>query len=297
MKISLSVFLALACVLPLRAESWSLHMPETGLLPSYAKASFMSRMHQRHGDSHLALQEYELNLPITDPRRSHYGDWWLNVQGNLTLSLVDMGASFGLRKDELYEFSLPITLIHPLSQNEKFFFTLMPRYAGDAVHFGRGFDLSFVADYTIRRSETLSWSIGLAGSPRFADYIVVPWVSAMWQATPDWLIRFKGYSLAALYSMSKRLSIGPSLSGSGGTWMVDSAAGQRILRVRSLVASLLAEYDFSAVGQRKRIAFVSIGSTLVTRAELCRRNTGHDSEASAHYKPGFFLSLGADFRF
>lgn len=297
MKRWICAVLALACASIAQADVWSLRMPDTLALPSYAKATYISRMGERHGGSHLGLQEYTLNIPFTDPRKSHVGNWWINLQGNAAVTIMDVGGGLDLRKDELFEFSVPVTVIRPLSGGDKFMFTAMPRIASDGVHPSRAWDLALVAEYCVRQSESFSYSIGLASSPRFADYVVVPYFSFNWQATPDWLVRLRGYKLAALYRVSDRLMVGPTLGGEGGSWMVDTPAGQRLLRVRSLALALTAEYDFSRPGQTRRIITASVGSTLATSAEICRRNAGHDSQASFHYKPGVVISAGVDFRF
>lgn len=298
MKKLLCGVIALLCAQVVQAEVWSLRMPGTYLLPSYAKATYVSRMHERHGGSHLGWQEYTLNLPFTDPRLSRIGNWWLSIQGNACVTLMDVGGNLDLRKDELLDFSLPVTFIHPLGrEGERFSFTVMPRYASDAAHTARSWDLAMVADYTRRYSEAFTYSIGLASSPRFADYAVVPYFAFTWQASPEWLVRMRGLKLAALYKMNDRLQVGPVLSSEGGTWMVDTPAGERVLRVRSLTAAMLVEYDFSSAGQTKRIITAAVGTTLATSAEICRRNAGHDAEVGFHYKPGLVISAGVDFRF
>lgn len=298
MKKWLCVILAVMGIQSVQAEVWSLRTPDTYLLPSYAKATYVSRMHERHGGSHLGWQEYTLNLPFTDPRRSRVGNWWLNVQGNASVSLMDVGGRLDLRKDELLDFSVPFTFIHPLErEGERVSITVMPRYAGDAAHSARSWDLTLVADYTQRYSDTFTYSIGLASSPRFADYAVVPYLSFHWKATPEWNVQLRGFRLSALYKMSEHLQVGPALSGEGGTWMVDTPVGERVLRVRSLTAAMMAEYDFSRAGQTKRIITAAVGTTLVTGAEICRRNASHDRQVGYHYKPGLVISAGVDFRF
>ena len=297
MKRCVIAALAIGCAPLARAEIMSLRMPGTYILPSFAKATYISRMGERHGGSHLGLQEYTLNVPFTDPRRSHINGWWLNVQGNATVTVLDVGGNLDLRKNELFDFSIPVTLICPLSGGDRITCTVMPRIASDGVHPSRAWDLAVVADYAVHRSETFTYSIGLASSPRFADYAVVPYFSFSWQATPEWLVRMRGYRLAALYKASKSLQLGPTIGCEGGSWMVDTPGGQRVLRVRALAVSLLAEYDFSRAGQAKRVLSASVGTTLATSAEICRRNAGHDSEAGYHYKPGVVLSAGVDFRF
>lgn len=299
MKKWLCAMLAYAGLLsPAWAEMWALRLPETALVPSYSKATFLSRMHERHGGSHLGMQDYTINLPFVDARRSHIGPWWYNVQANVTATVMDVGGGLDLRRDALFEFGLPITAVRPLHDGrDKFMLTLMPRYAGDDVSSAHAWDVAVVADYFTKHSETFNYSIGLAASPRFAEYGVVPYIAFSWQATPDWLVRLRGYQLSALYRVTDRLSIGPALSNQGGNWMVSTPAGQRILRVRSLMAAVMAEYDFSPAGKPKRVFTAALGSTLATSAEFCERSAHKSTIEARHYKPGVAVSLEVDFRF
>ena len=293
----LMVFIGSACA---QEELWTLRLPDTAGLPSYVKTTWMAQMGERHGGSHLGLQEYTVNIPIADGRRSHVGKCWINVQGNATVTLLDVGGELDLRRDEMYVFSLPVTLIYPLQKrgDRRLMFTVIPRYAGDADCAAHAWDLSLVLDYMVHLNEQLTYSIGLAASPRFAEYVVVPYITFAWQATPDWLLRLRGYRFAALYACSDRLRIGPSISSEGGSWMVSTPEGRQIFRVRSLTASVTAEYVLSPTGDKsKGILSASIGSTLATVAEFCRRNSKRDSISQRHYHPGLILSLELDFRF
>ena len=285
-------------MIPAYAEVWALRLPETALVPSYAKATYVSRMHERHGGSHMGMQDYTVNLPFVDARRSHVGSWWYNIQANVTATIMDVGGTLNLRRDELFEFGVPVTIVRPLHDGkDKFMFTIMPRYSGDDVSSAHAWDLAMVADYSIKHSETLTYSIGLAASPRFAERVAVPYVSFYWQSSPDWLVRLRGYQLSALYRVTERLSVGPALGCLGGTWMVSTPKGQRILRVRSLMAAVTAEYNFAPVGKPKRVFVAALGSTLATSAELCNRTSRKDTIQAYHYKPGVVASLEVDFRF
>lgn len=245
----------------------------------------------------MGLQEYTLNVPFTDPRRSHVHNWWINMQGNATVTLLDVGGDLDLRKNELFDFSIPVTLIRPIDRNRKFMFTLMPHIASDGVHPSHAWDLAAMADYSVQVNDKFTYSIGLAASPRFADYVVVPYVSFDWKPTPDWQVRMRGYRLSAMYKVNERLSVGPAVGGEGGTWMVSTEAGERVLRVRSLAVAGVVEYDFSKAGQSKRILTAAVGTTLATSVDICKRNLDHDRQAGFHYKPGLLLSAGVDFRF
>lgn len=299
MKSWLCVILAWGCLLSaVKAEMCALRLPEPALVPSYSKATFLSRMHERHGGSHLGMQDYTINLPFVDPRHSHVGSWWFNMQANITATIMDVGGALSLRRDELFEFGVPVTVGRQMhGGRDMLMLTMMPRYAGDDVSSAHAMDLALVADYCAQYSDTLSYSVGVAVSPRFAEYGVVPYVAFSWQATPDWLLRLRGYQFSALYKVNDRFSIGPAISCQGGTWMVATPVGQRILRVRSLVASVIAEYNFGPEGKSKRMLIATLGSTLATAAEFCKRTADKDTIQAHHYKPGLAASLEVDFRF
>lgn len=280
-----------------REDLWTLRMPETAMLPSYAKTTYISRAGERHGGSYLGLQDYTVNIPFADGRRSHVGKWYCNVQANVNVTVMNVGGELDLRRDELFVFSLPVSMVRPLENGNRVMITIMPRYSGDMVSSAHAWDLAVASDYTVKMSDKFSYSIGLALSPRFADYVVAPYLSLRWEPTEDWVVRLRGYQLAALYGVTEKLRIGPVLSNEGGSWMVSTPEGQRIFRVRSLALAGLLEYDFSRPGKSKKMFSFAVGATLATTAEYCRRALGHESIEMRHYHPGVYLSAEVDFRF
>ncbi len=307
MKVSMAARLgvegALLCVLwgtgvgSAREDLWTLRMPDTSILPSYVKASYLSRMSERHGGSHMGFQDYTVNVPFTDGRRSHVGKWLYSVQASMSATLMDVGGELDLRRDELWSFSLPVSMVRPLGEKERLMMTAIPRYAGDMVSSAHAWDLAMAVEYSTKTSDAFSYSIGLAASPRFADYVVVPYITFHYQLSPDWMVRMRGYQLSALYKVNDQLRVGPSMSDEGGVWMVATPRGQRIFRVRSLALAGLVEYDLSSPGKNKRLFNLAMGATLATTAEYCQRSMGRDPIETRHYHPGFYLAGEVDFRF
>lgn len=278
-------------------SAWRYHLPDTGIAPSYGSYTFVSMMGERHGGSRLGMQTYELTIPLSDPRQTGYGDWAINAQLDVRLSLLDTEGNLWLEHDEMYSASLPVTWIHQYASGNRLTMTVAPAVASDFGGTSRFFDVLGGASYTIKQSETLSYSIGVGASPRFAYYVIVPMVGFDWQADADWNVSLRFNRLSAMYRVNERLFVGPFVSGYNHTWMVSTDAGDKIFRFRSLVAGFTGEYDFSRAGQRKRIITASLGSTLVSTAQFCKRNASKEPETTLHYKPGLFVSLGVDFRF
>lgn len=276
---------------------WRYQLPETGLCPSYAHLTAITRMGERHGGSHLSMQRGALTLPLADPRRSGVGEWYFNAQLEVEGTQVNAGGSLHLTHDDFYRLSLPVFFIRPEEGGNRLTLALAPGVAGDPDSFSEGWDLAAAVDYRIRYSETLCYGVGLYISPRFAQHGVIPLFSFEWKPAQDWTICLENYYLRAMKSLSDKLEIGPFLAGTGGIWSAETPRGTRLFRVRSLVAGVKAEYDFSRAGQTKRILEFSIGSTLATTAGFCHRNGGKDVESLHHYKPGLYLSGGVDFRF
>ncbi len=279
-------------------EEWEYDLPDSGIAPSYAHASFVSRMRERHGgSSHLGVQRYALTLPLSDPRRSGGKGWMFNAQFDVKATLLDVDGSLDLHRDELFAFALPLSLVKPLAGDRLLTVALAPEMASDMSGSARGYDLAAFVDYKVKASDTLSYGVGLGMSPRFAQYWVVPFFSLAWQPAPDWEVRLRGYRLTALYDLSPHLAVGPFMEGAGGVWMVKTDRGDRIFRIRSLVAGVMGEYDFSHEGQRKRIVTAALGTTLATSAQFCERGGSKDAYETHHYRPGIYAAIGVDFRF
>lgn len=277
--------------------TWQYSLPDTGIAPSYASATVISQMGERHGGSKLGMQAFELTLPLSDPRKTAYKDWYINAQLDLRLSLLRTEGNLYLEHDQMYSGSLPITLIRNFASGNRLSVTVAPAVASDFGGTNHFFDVVGGSTYTVKHSDTLSYTVGLGVSPRFATNAVVPMVGFSWQACEDWNVSLRFYKLSAMYRVNERLSVGPFLSGYNHSWMVNTERGDKIFRFRALVAGVTGEYDFSRAGQRKRIITASVGSTLATTAQFCDRTADKDAVESHHYKPGIYVSAGVDFRF
>lgn len=286
-----------ASALAAEPATWQYSLPDSGVAPSYAAVTAISQMGERHGGSKLGLQSFELTLPLSDPRKTHYGDWHINAQFDMRFTLLDAEGNLALEHDEMYSASLPLTLIHSDKAGNRVSVTVAPAVASDFGGTNRFFDMVGGATYTVKHSDTLSYTVGLGVSPRFATHAVVPMVGFSWQANDAWEVSLRFYKLSAMYKVNERVTVGPFLSGYNHSWMVTTRHGDNILRFRSLVAGVTGEYDFSSAGQRKRIITASVGSTLATTAQFCERTADKDAIESHHYKPGIYLSVGVDFRF
>ncbi len=278
--------------------AWHYGMPDTGLLPSYGRFEWFTRMGERHGgNSELSMQSYGISVPFLDPRKTGWGETMVNLQFDAKVTILNTGGSLDLANEEMYNFALPITFITPMPNGRRWTYGLAPEVASDSDAAEKGFDLAAYAFYTVKQSEHFTYSLGLAASPRFAEYGVLPMMRFEWTPNDRWTVSLAGYQLQALYHATDRLSFGPFLASRGGIWSVGTERGDRIFRVRSLVAGAMFEYDFSRPGQTKRIITAAVGSTLTTNAQFLERNGRKDAYDNHHYKPALYISAGVDFRF
>ena len=276
---------------------WHHNLPESGLLPSFALFEMTSTMGERHGGATLDWQKYGLCIPLADPRQSGGSDWMFNASINADVTFMDANGSFDLRRNELYNISLPVAAIVPRQNDDMVVAVVAPSLASDFVRSAHSFHVNFLLSYRVKHSESLSYSVGVGHSPDATIYGLMPVFSFDWQMTPEWSMQMSGFRFAAMRKMDDRLSVGVFADGAGGSWAVDTSYGTRMLRVRSLVLGTTAEYDFSKPGETKRIITLSVGSALATSAQLRRYNSDLDLEEGHHYHPGLFVSGTVDFRF
>lgn len=291
-------FLAISAMTGKVMAGWSYNLPESGLMPSAAEVTVWSDMSERHGKaSSLGIQQYDLTIPLSDPRKTNFGSWAFNAALDMEITALHASGSLQLRKDELYNFNLPLTVIRNMEQGRRLALTLMPSVSTDFSSGWSGLALAGAADYQLYKSENLTYSVGLIILPQRLYWGVAPFFSAEWKPTHNWTVRLKGYRLEAMYAFTPRFSAGPVLMGAGNSWAVRTERGDQLFTVRSLVAGITGEYDFSAPGQRKRIIKATVGSTLTTTAELNRMDSGKHTVEAHHYHPGLYVSVGMDCRF
>lgn len=278
-------------------SDWRHQLPESGLFPSFFSFEYVSNMGERNGNSTLGWQQYGLCVPLADPRKSGGTDWMFNASINAEVTFMDADGAFDLRRNELYNISLPIAAIVPRSNGDTIVAVVAPSVASDFIHTAHAFHVNLLLTYSVKHSDTFSYSIGIGHSPDATVYGLMPVFSFDWQMTPDWSMHLNGLRFSVMRNMGEGLAVGLFADGAGGSWSVDSEVGTRMLRVRSMVLGVTAEYDFSKPGQAKRLATLSLGSTVITAADLCEYDSDTDRVEGHHYNPGFFLSGEVDFRF
>lgn len=278
-------------------DNWRHEMPESGFMPSFLSFEFTSNMGERHGTSELSWQQYGINVPLSDPRRSGGEEWRFSASFNAQLTYINADGALNLQRSDLYNFSMPVSAIVPRPGGNLFIAALSPAMSSDFVHRAHSFHINFLASYQVKHSESLTYSLGLAHSPDATIFALVPVFNFDWHMTPDWSLSLSGFKLTLLRRVTERLDMGLFTQGAGGAWAVNRQEGTRMLRVRSLVAGLMAEYDFSNPGQSRRVASLSLGSTLATTVDICSYNSDFDRIEGRHYHPGIFVSGAVDFRF
>lgn len=278
-------------------QDWNYNLPDTGVLPSFYSAEWMSRVGARHGGSSLGWQRYALSIPFSDPRQSGWKDWYVNVSLDADITMMQTGGSLYLRRGELTSLTLPCALIHEDGQKNRWLVAFAPSIASDFVHVSHSLDVGGLVSYRRRHSESLVYGLGIGIAPRYVDHYILPSFSVEWKMTDQWLLRLDRYRLSVLYQLNDRVTAGCFAQAMGGSWTVDTSRGKMLFRTRSLVVGLTCEYDFACSGQRKRVASLALGSSLASTAEFCRRNAGHEVQWIAHYHPGVYASAQVDFRF
>lgn len=278
-------------------SDWNHRLPESGLFPSFCSFETVSCMGERHGASTLGWQQMGLCIPLADPRRSGGKDWMFNASLNAEVTFMDTDGAFDLRRNELYNFTLPVSAIVPRQNGDMVIFAVAPAVASDFVHRAHSFHINLLFSYSVKHSETFTYSLGVGHSPDATVMGFMPVFSFDWQMTPDWNMKLSGLRFTVLRDMGDGWNAGVFADGTGGAWAVNTTGGTRMLRVRSLVAGLTAEYDFSAPGQTTRVASLSVGSTLTTSADICWYNSDLDRVEGRHYHPGLYVAGAVDFRF
>ena len=273
------------------------HLPATGVLPSFAAFEMFSYLHERHGNGSLAMQKYSLTLPLSDPRRSGYEAWMFNASFDTEISHMHAGG-FDLRKRELFDFALPLSLIRNYPSGNRLILAAAPTIASDFVKWDRALSMNGLAEYRIKASENFSYAFGVAVTPRLVSWGALPVVSFEWKPSEDWNVKLGGARLTVMHTLPRGWSAGLFASAAGGSWTVATDdANTRLFRVRSVVAGCMAEWDFSRPDQRKRVVNLAVGMPIITTAEYCRFNAHKKTLGKHHYGTGIYASAAVDFRF
>lgn len=295
----LSVCLCVASAVLSQAQgAWQYHLPSTGLMPSAAAVDYVASAGERHhGSDSLGYESYTLTIPFSDPRRSNWNDWYVNVCLDAEMTHVSTSGSLMPDSSKLYSFTLPMSVIRPMAGEKRLILTLAPHIATDFNGPAHAFGIGGYADYRFYTSDKLSASLGVACMPNETYFGLVPFATFEWKPAPDWECSLKGFRFQAMRQLGHGLAAGAFARAVGGAWATHESEGTRLLRVRSLAVGGRTEWDFSAPEQHKRILFADVGITVLTMAEKLRFSHLREAESMHHYHPALYFSVGADARF
>ena len=193
------IFAALALATTAMADSpnsLQYNLPDSGLAPSFAEATFLTHMHERHGGSGLSMQSYALTIPLSDPRKTHWNNISINAQLDTKITVFNADGNLTLNNEVMYNVALPISFIQTMPNGNRLIVGIAPELATDGEAISHGADLAAYAMYTVRKNEVFSYTFGIGISPRFAECFAVPFFGFEWQPTQDWTVSLQGYKLS-----------------------------------------------------------------------------------------------------
>lgn len=295
--------LALCSAFPAAAE-WQFNLPETSILPSAFSVEGTNNMGERHGGSTLRWTGVNLTVPLADPRRSGVDDWYVNAALDMTYTQISTNGALQLDSENFYNFTLPLSVIHPMERGRRLIFNVSPRAATDCGGFKRSLTVNGFVDYRfyskkVADRDVFNCSVGLACVPNESTWPIIPIFSFDWNTEHNWTVRMQAARAEAMWTPEgKHLpSVGFFVKAIGNSWATHGEEGTRLFRVRGLALGPRMEYNFAKGNQTKRIWFAELGLTCFTNAEIYRYSDRHNADEMRHYHPGLYYTAGVDFRF
>ncbi len=277
-------------------QGWRYGLPPSLITPSFIRYSAQLPSDARNDDSRFGMQQVEMEIPLSDPRKSGYANWLFLASLNMSYTHIDSTEQFTLKHDDLWRFTLPVgTMLR--REKDRFMVMLSPSLASDFETLNSSFTFGGFFLYSRDYKENFSYSLGAGYFPRSFLFGFVPFVNFSWDITPDWVFALERTSLDLSYKLSEKQTLSAFMRYDGESWTIHTERGARNLSVSSVVTGLRWEYNIAPPKVPKRLIRMELGIPLYTDVDIEYRHGDNDSEFDSRYKPTLFLSLGLDMRF
>ncbi len=277
-----------------RPSSWRYDLPPSGLTPSYFAVTAQLESDARDGGSTFAMQQAELEIPLSDPRKSGYASWAFISSLSTTYTHVETNGELSLDHNDFYRFTLPLGVIQRNKQRS-LFFMVTPSITSDFESMDGSFTLGGIAAYSSTLKDDFDYTFGLGYFPRSFLFGFIPFVNFSWEFTPDWVFELERSTIILEHQLSEKQHLALFFEYDGEAWTAHTDRGLRTFSTSSLVAGLRWEYNIAPPKVPKRLIRVELGVPIYTDADIEYRN--QDSEFSERYDTSLRLSLGIDMRF
>ncbi len=294
---SLACFLGILLSSTLHAsEDWDYNLPATGLMPSYINYKTQLTSDARHGNSSFGMHQANLSIPLSDPRQSHLKEWRIALSLDIEYTHIESNEGLTLRHDDLYRFALPISVLN-FSDKRNIIISLFPSISSDFETMNRSASLGGLFGYTLKPTETFSYTLALGYFPRGVIFGITPAINFSWEFAPEWELSLHQTTLAVEYQFTERNSLALFAEYNGEAWTIHSEEAMHWLSISSVVVGAQWEYNFAPEGAPKQVIRAQVGVPLYTTVEIQERNYDQDTQHGRTYKPSVSFSLGLDFRF
>ncbi len=277
-------------------SSWRYDLPPSGLIPSYFSISTQLESDARSGGSSFAMHQAELEVPLSDPRRSGYASWAFIASLSTSYTHAETNGELSLDNNDFYRFTMPLGVIQR-NESRSLFFMITPSLASDFETTDGAFTMGGIAAYSSTWGDHLDYTLGAAYFPRSFLFGFIPFVNFSWEFAPDWIFELDRSTLILEHQVSDNQKLALFFEYDGEAWTARTDRGLRTFSVSSLVAGLRWEYNIASPKVPKRLIRVELGVPFYTDADIEYRHGDQDSEFSERYKTSLRLSLGLDMRF
>ncbi len=277
-------------------QGWRYGLPPTLIMPSYIRYSTLIPSDARHDDSRFGMQQVEMEIPLSDPRQSGYGNWLFLASMSISYTHIDSSEQLTLNNDSLWRFYAPIgTMLR--REKDSFIILVSPSLASDFETLDGSFSMGALFLYTRNHSKEFSYSVGGGYFPNSFLFGFVPFVNFSWDFAPQWTLDMERTTLNLKYNLSEKQTLSAFMRYDAESWTIHTDRGSRFFSVSSLMAGLRWEYNIAPPKVPKRLIRIELGMPLYTDVDIEYRHGDRDSEIDSRYKPTLFLSLGLDMRF
>ncbi len=261
-------------------------------VPNDVYAEYLGNMSFNGGHGRVQVVNTVMTIPFVNPRNKAWWGWHLDVKGSVRATWLDCEGRNLLDEDNLYTIGLHATVSRKLGRVSQLQLGFTPQYSSDFdVMSHHNFYVGGYAAFSVKASDALLYTVGIAYMPDYYRSIVLPLVSLHWRYAPAWELRMEGMRLSTVCVAGERFQWGPFFQWNTGVWTVHRDRSTQQFRMNNALIGMGATYA-SKLASGTTLSFLGDLGCSFNNIFRVRDASGEHTLEKYRAHPGLYARLG-----
>ncbi len=213
-------------------------------IPNDVYMEYIGNMQFNGGRGHVEVLNAVVSIPFVNPQRAVWHGWHLDARATARLTWLDCSGHNLVDEDGLYTLGAQVSVARAIGRATQLQLGVTPQFSSDFdVMSHHNFYVGGYLAFSVKASDTLRYTVGVAYMPDFYRSLVLPVLSLQWRFNPLWELRVEGSRISAVCMAHERFQFGPFFQWNMGVWTVHRQRQTQQLRMSNCIAGIGSTYE------------------------------------------------------